>query len=114
MRGDSLEPVETEAKLLRSLSLSLGGFTRDDPRVIAALEAYLEALRAGHPWSRDEFLARRTEIADALSQYLTGLEFIQGTAAQLGDPQVFSTADPADPLPHRAQLGACPRKLCRL
>ncbi|MFI5454631.1 MAG: protein kinase [Isosphaerales bacterium] len=105
VRGDSLEPAQTEPKSLVSLSLSLGGFTRDDPRVIAALEVYLEDLRAGRPWSRDEFLARHAEIADALSQCLTGLEFIQGAAAQLGGSQVFSVADPANALPPRAQLG---------
>jgi len=103
--GDSLELAQTEAKSLVSLSLSLDGFTRDDPRVIAALEVYLEDLRAGRPWSRDEFLARHAEIADALSQCLTGLEFIQGAAAQLGGSQVFSASDPADALPPRAQLG---------
>jgi len=105
VRGNSLEPAQTEAKSLLSLSLSLGGFTRDDPRVIAALEVYLEDLRAGHPRSRDEFLAQHVEIADVLSQCLTGLEFIQGAAVQLGGSQMFSAADPTNALPPRARLG---------
>jgi serine/threonine protein kinase len=73
--------------------------------VIAALEVYLEDLRAGRPWSRVEFLARHAEIADALSECLTGLEFIQAAAAQLGGPQMLAASDPVDALPPRAQLG---------
>ena len=58
--------------------------------MIAALEAYLEALRAGHPWSRDEFLARHSEIAEALGQCLSGLEFIQTAVPQLADVAISS------------------------
>jgi len=105
VQRDLLGPAQTEAKSLLSLSVSLGGITRDDPRVIAALEVYLEDLRAGHPQSRDEFLAQHVEIADALSQCLTGLEFIQGAAAQLGGSQAFASADPVNGLPLRARLG---------
>ena len=50
---------------------------RNDPRMVAALEAYLEALRGGQPGSRDEFLARHAEIAEAMGECLSGLEFIQ-------------------------------------
>ncbi len=84
---------------------SLGSFTRDDPRVIAALDGYLEDLRAGRIWSKDEFLAQHADIAEALGKCLSALEFIQGAAAQLGGPDVFSTADPTDSIPNRAQLG---------
>ena len=101
--GSSLASGQTEAK--SSHSLSLRRFTHDDPRVIAALEAYLEGLRAGRPWSRDEFLARHGEIADVLSQCLSGLEFIQAAAPQLCGSQVFSAADPADAIPPCARLG---------
>ena len=74
--------------------------------MIAALEAYLEALRSGHPCSRTEFLAQHTEIAEALGECLSGLEFIQEAGAQLGDAQAFSSArQPSDVIPARAQLG---------
>src|SRR4051794_36506962 len=73
---DSLEPAESETRSWRSSSLSPGGDASDDPRVIAALAAYLEDLQAGRRWSRDEFLARHPGIAETLSHYLTGLEFI--------------------------------------
>ena len=105
VRGDSLEPAQIEAMSLLSLSFSLGRDTPEDPRVIAALEAYLEDLQAGRPWSRDEFLARHAEIAEALSQCLPGLEFIDAGAAHFGGSGAFSAADPTDSLPPRAQLG---------
>ena len=77
----------------------------DDPRVIAALEGYLEDLRAGRHWSQDEFLARHADIADALRPCLKAVGFIQSAAAQLGDPPAIKTADQAESLPRRAQLG---------
>jgi serine/threonine protein kinase len=103
--GDALELPPTEAKSLLSLSISLGSFTRDDPRVISALEGYLEDLRAGRPRSRDEFLAQHAEIAEALSECLSGLEFIHAAAAQLGGPEEHWSADSSGALPPRAQLG---------
>ncbi len=105
VRGDLLEPAKVEAKSLLSQSFSLGGDTPDDPRVIAALEAYLEDLQAGRPLSRDEFLARHAEIAEALSPCLPELEFIHAGAAHLGGSGVFSATDATDSLPPRAQLG---------
>ena len=46
--------------------------------MIAALESYLEALRGGTcPRRGHEFLAQHAEIAEALGQCLSGLEFIQ-------------------------------------
>jgi len=107
-RRGSIESTRAEARKLDSSSLSLShrGFGRDDPRVIAALEAYLEALQSGHPWSRAEFLARHTEIAEVLGECLSGLEFIQVAGAQLGNSQAFSSAnEPSDVIPSRAQLG---------
>jgi serine/threonine protein kinase len=95
-------PRET-GKLLSS-AVSLSGFAQDDPRVVSALEAYLEAIQAGHPCSRDEFLARHSEIADVLGECLSGLEFIQTTAPQLTDAQV-ARAQLADVMPTCAQLG---------
>ena len=95
-RGGSFDPAVTHAK---SSPVSVGGFMGDDPRVIAALEGYIEDLRNGRPPSQDEFLARHAEIADALGQCLSAVEFIQAAAVQLGGPQAFSTADPTDSLP---------------
>jgi hypothetical protein len=107
-RTGSIESTQAEPHPLHSLcvSMSPGGFGGDDPRVIDALEAYLEALRAGHPWSRAEFLARHSEIADTLGECLSGLEFIQVAGAQLGNSQAFSSAAvPSEVIPVRAELG---------
>src|SRR4051794_36976973 len=61
---------------------SFGGLAQlEEPRVIAALEMYLESLRAGRPWSRSDFLARHSEISDALIECFSGLEFIEMAAA---------------------------------
>jgi serine/threonine protein kinase/tetratricopeptide (TPR) repeat protein len=78
---------------------------RDDSRVIVALEAYLEALRSGRPFSRDEFLDRHVEIANALDECLSGLEFIQTAAFQLGGSAANRTAFQSDPVLPCAQLG---------
>ena len=94
-----------DAKSFLPLSQSLGTLARDDPRVIAALEAYLEAIRAGRPWSRAEFLAQHPEIAEALEQCLSGLEFIEEVAPQLAGSQPFVAANPAAVIPSQAQLG---------
>ena len=78
----------------------------DDPRVIAALETYLESLREGRPCSRSEFLARHADISGALSGCFSGLEFIEAAVAELscspGDPAT-APAEPA--LPPQSQLG---------
>jgi serine/threonine protein kinase len=50
----------------------------DDPRVIAALEEYAAALKAGKAPAREEFQARHPEIAAALTECLEGLECIRG------------------------------------
>jgi eukaryotic-like serine/threonine-protein kinase len=105
-RTGSIESTRAGAGKLRSLSLSQSGFGRDDPRVIAALEEYLEALRTGHLWSRAEFLARHSGIAEALGECLSGLEFIQVAGEQLVNSGAFSTAtEPSEVIPARAQLG---------
>ena len=46
-KSTSLDSAHVERGSLLSLSLSLGGLVRDDPRVVCALEEYLEALSAG-------------------------------------------------------------------
>jgi tetratricopeptide (TPR) repeat protein/predicted Ser/Thr protein kinase len=72
--------------------------------LVAALEAYMEALRAGRPWSRDAFLAQHAEIAGELEECLSGLEFIQTAGVQLGGSGGWPEV-PAEPLEPRARLG---------
>jgi serine/threonine protein kinase/tetratricopeptide (TPR) repeat protein len=82
-----------------------GELARNDPRVIAALEAYLEALRAGRPWSRADFLTRYADIAEPLAECLSGLEFIEAAAVQL-DSKSPEVAQPlSESIPASAQLG---------
>ncbi|QEL13675.1 serine/threonine-protein kinase [Limnoglobus roseus] len=52
----------------------------DDPRVVVALERYLEALEAGRAPDRDAFLREHSDIADVLEECLSGLEFLQHAA----------------------------------
>ena len=84
---------------------SSAGSPRDDSPVIAALETYLEAFRAGRPCPRDEFLARHPEIADALLECLSGLEFVQTAAVQLDRSDSDRPGLRPDPVPPSAQLG---------
>jgi serine/threonine protein kinase/tetratricopeptide (TPR) repeat protein len=103
--GNGPEPSDIDAKSFVSLSLSPEGATQDASRVIAALEEYVEDQRAGRYCSREEFLARHAEIAEALDQYLRELDFIQAMGANLVRPEGPSAAEPTDALPPRAQLG---------
>jgi hypothetical protein len=59
------------------------GSLRDSSRVAAALEAYLEVLRAGRAVDRDAFLIEHSAIADQLAPCLDALELIQSVAAAL-------------------------------
>ncbi len=52
----------------------------DDPRVAAGLDEYLAELQAGRRPTRQEFLDRHPEIADALERGLDVLEFLHATA----------------------------------
>jgi serine/threonine protein kinase len=67
----TLDPKEADSWPTRSSAV------REDPRVTAALEEYLEALSAGSPPTKTEFLERHAVIAEHLEQCLAGLEFIQ-------------------------------------
>ena len=78
---------------------------RSDPRVITALETYLDALRSGRPWSREEFLARHAEIAGPLGECLSGLEFIQTASVELEGSDAHRAATRPEPVPLRARLG---------
>jgi serine/threonine protein kinase len=55
----------------------------DTPHMVAALEVYQEALRAGRRVDRAEFLAAHPEVADQLSEYLRALEMIQSVAGEM-------------------------------
>src|SRR5438552_12374402 len=68
-----------------------------DPRVVAAMQEYLDALDAGQRPDRREFLARHCEIAGDLSACLQGLAFLNSAAAQLTlDSQPSSSAEGPD------------------
>ncbi len=66
----------------------------DDPRMVAALEVYLESLREGRPCSRDEYLAQHGGIAESLGECLSVLEFIQAAAEPEGSSAAASTLRP--------------------
>ncbi|QEH37796.1 Serine/threonine-protein kinase PrkC [Aquisphaera giovannonii] len=83
-RGRTTSPPEASA--------SAG---RGDPRVAAALEEYLGALEAGVPPSRESFLGRHADIAQALEDCLPGLEFVR--AAGLRFEGASSREDREDP-----------------
>jgi serine/threonine protein kinase/tetratricopeptide (TPR) repeat protein len=104
-RDSEVSPGPAGAESLTPLSPGGWGGTPDDPRVIAALEEYLEGLRADRPRRREEFLARHAEIAEALSQCLAGLDFIHEMAAKPVGPGPPQADDAADALPPRARLG---------
>jgi Flp pilus assembly protein TadD/serine/threonine protein kinase len=73
----------------------------DDPRVIAALEEYAAALKAGGAPDRQAFLARHPEIAAALAECLGGLDCLRGAApapAAAGLPGAAGSALPGTPL----------------
>jgi serine/threonine protein kinase/Flp pilus assembly protein TadD len=56
----------------------------DDPRVAAALEAYLAAREAGQNPDRQALFDRHPDIAAALRECLEGLELVEGVAAAAG------------------------------
>jgi serine/threonine protein kinase len=53
----------------------------DDPRVVAALDAYMSAVEKGHRLDRDEFLSRHAAVADVLAPCLDGMEMLHGLDA---------------------------------
>jgi serine/threonine protein kinase len=72
---------------------------------VSALEEYLEALRAGHPWSRDEFLAQHPGMAAELGECLSGLEFIHAAGPQLGGSGHLGAHEVTDAILPRERLG---------
>ncbi|HEY2157933.1 MAG TPA: protein kinase, partial [Isosphaeraceae bacterium] len=69
------------------------GSCTGDPRIVAAIEEYLAAARAGTRPDRSEFLARHAEIAVELADCLDGLDFIR-EAAGSQDPGGQTDAGP--------------------
>ncbi len=66
----------------------------DDPRVVHALEVYLEALENGQAPDRVAFLAEYSDVAEPLAECLDGLEFLHRASApkmpeRLGDFQIL-------------------------
>ena len=53
----------------------------DDPRVVYALEVYLDALESGHPPDRVAFLNEYADVAEPLAECLDGLEFLHRASA---------------------------------
>lgn len=70
-------PIDSPKSASGSLTT---GVSQDDPRVVAALEEYLEAVDTGNKPNRQEFLARHSAIAQVLSPCLDGLEFVRTSA----------------------------------
>jgi eukaryotic-like serine/threonine-protein kinase len=90
--GNTMRIARTEAHSLLALSQSLGFHAQNSPQVLAALEAYLEAIQRGQPCSRKEFLDQHPEIAGELSECLSGLEYVQAVAPIITGSQPFSPA----------------------
>jgi serine/threonine protein kinase len=86
--------------------VSAGAVRSGDVRVIAALETYLESMRAGQPFSASEFLAQHADISADLSRCFAGLEFIEAAAAELSATTNHPAAAPTEPaLPPESRLG---------
>jgi serine/threonine protein kinase/WD40 repeat protein/tetratricopeptide (TPR) repeat protein len=66
--------------------------SQDDPRVIAALEEYLDALKQGRRPDRKAFEAAHADIATALAECLDGLEFIQSAGPRLQESAAEASA----------------------
>jgi eukaryotic-like serine/threonine-protein kinase len=87
---------QTERRRAVNGFLSRTRASADDPRVVAALEAYLDAAERGQPPDRGEFLARYPEVAAELARCLDGLEFVRAAAPHL-DAQEIGRPEAASP-----------------
>ena len=54
----------------------------DDPRVLAALEEYMDALESGERPNRDAFLAKHPQIADVLEECLGGMDALRSANSE--------------------------------
>jgi serine/threonine protein kinase len=68
----------------------------DDPRVIAALEEYLEAIENGLKPNRQAFLARHADVAQPLAECLDGMEALHGAASSASSPVPLSSRAAGD------------------
>jgi serine/threonine protein kinase len=86
---------------------SSGETVHSDPRLVGALEEYMEALDSGTPPSREEFLDQHPTIAPALKECLSGLEFIQTAGLQFGEGPAAEAASrkSEQQFPVRVRLG---------
>ncbi len=70
----------------------------DDPRLAEALDEYLADLRCGLKPARSEFLSRYPDIADALSECLDGLDFLESAGLNLApDPSELPVEEALEP-----------------
>jgi serine/threonine protein kinase len=67
----------------------------DDPRVVSAVEEYVNALEAGERPNRQAFIARHADIAEALAGCLDGLDFICAVGPQLDEAPSTEAAAPS-------------------
>jgi serine/threonine protein kinase len=58
----------------------------DDPRLVRAVQEYLNAMEAGLRPSHEEFLARYPDLAESLGECLEALEFVHTVRPRLEDP----------------------------
>jgi serine/threonine protein kinase len=72
----------------------------DDPRLVRAVQEYLDAMEAGQRPQRQEFLHRYRDIAAPLAECLEALEFVHAVSPSLDGP----AAGPSSP--HPAPLAA--------
>ncbi len=69
---------------LSDRAVSQGDDLPDDPRLLRAVQEYLDQLEGGHHPSRQEFLHRYADIAEPLSRCLDGLELVVGPTSRAG------------------------------
>jgi serine/threonine protein kinase len=67
----------------------------DDPRLLRAVQEYLDQLEAGHRPSRQDLLRRHPDIAEPLSRCLDGLELVHKATGK----EKSLSADPIGPAP---------------
>jgi serine/threonine protein kinase len=74
----------------------------EDPRLLEAVQEYLEALEGGRRPSRRDFLARHAEVADELAACLDGLALVHSAVSALRGPEPLGVVEgerlPASPL----------------
>jgi hypothetical protein len=74
----------------------------DDPRLIAAVQAYMAALEKGDPPERKQFLEQHAEIAADLAVCLDGLEMVHSAAIKVRRPPsprpLLDSANSSQPL----------------